>query len=406
MIEMKETALMNYISSKLRTVVCRITTSGDIVERINTRYDLRDPVISHGVLYKTLLENASYDTPLIITVNNVISYGISPCKGGYYFVGPNKFEKSAPLLHKISGIDLADNPGETLHRCSLAEYTEALMLLYNMTHEHQISDLDFVNANCIDDSLDEKIMKKFVHLMHENSETSSKHNPYDQETREFSAIEHGATESLLNAFQEKYEGKIGTLAKDPLRNAKNLGIVVITLASRAAIRGGMPPEVSFSLSDSYIQMFEEARDIPTVNHMMRSAEIQYTEMVKSIREGRGESERSTGNPHVKECKQYVQTHINDKLSVASIAAELGLNPNYLSNIFVRQENKTLSKYITKEKIKRAKDLLVYSSKSCAEISEDLGFSSQSYFGKKFTEITGLTPAAYRAEYSSSWVRRK
>ena len=39
------------------------------------------------------------------------------------------------------------------------------------------------------------------------------------------------------SISETYEGKIGILAKDPLRHYKNVAIGNITLASRAAIQG-------------------------------------------------------------------------------------------------------------------------------------------------------------------------
>ncbi|MBR6418615.1 MAG: AraC family transcriptional regulator, partial [Bacteroidales bacterium] len=43
----------------------------------------------------------------------------------------------------------------------------------------------------------------------------------------------------------------------------------------------------------------------------------------------------------------------------------------------------------------AKAQLVSSRKRIAEISDDLGFPSQSFFGKYFKRVTGLSPRAYR-----------
>ena len=51
---------------------------------------------------------------------------------------------------------------------------------------------------------------------------------------------------LRQSLREDYTGKIGTLAKDEVRHMRNRGIVVVTLASRAAIRGGLLPEIAFS----------------------------------------------------------------------------------------------------------------------------------------------------------------
>lgn len=64
---------------------------------------------------------------------------------------------------------------------------------------------------------------------------------------------------LKKSIGEDYLGKTGVLSKDELRNTKNLGIVVMTLASRAAIRGGLMPEISYSMSDVFIQKIEEDR---------------------------------------------------------------------------------------------------------------------------------------------------
>lgn len=52
-------------------------------------------------------------------------------------------------------------------------------------------------------------------------------------------------------------------------------------------------------------------------------------------------------------------------------------------------------YIRKEKIHRAKELLLYSSYSCSEIAAILCFSTQSHFSSIFKREVGMTPAKYR-----------
>lgn len=51
----------------------------------------------------------------------------------------------------------------------------------------------------------------------------------------------------------------GKLADTPLRSAKNIGIVILTLASRAAIRGGLDPETAFTIEDAYVQQIEKPK---------------------------------------------------------------------------------------------------------------------------------------------------
>src|SRR5574344_1981291 len=135
-----------------------------------------------------------------------------------------------------------------------------------------------------DTDFENDVQKRFSSLMFSNRENGVFHNPYDQEQREMDAVEKGDTERLEKSIRENYPGKVGTLAHDPVRNAKNLAIVVITLASRAAIRGGLEPEIAFSLSDSYIHKVEELHTMDTLDHLMRHAEFQYAQMVHEIRE--------------------------------------------------------------------------------------------------------------------------
>lgn len=53
---------------------------------------------------------------------------------------------------------------------------------------------------------------------------------------------------LKKTMEEDYTGTIGTLASTPLRDCQNLAIVLITLASRAAMEGGVLPEIAYTLS--------------------------------------------------------------------------------------------------------------------------------------------------------------
>ena len=87
-----------------------------------------------------------------------------------------------------------------------------------------------------------------------------------------------------------------------------------------------------------------------------------------------------------------------KRLLLDIAEELGVNPNYLTSVFNKDENISIKKYILLEKIRRSQNLLKYSDYNIQEIGFYLGFSSQSHFTRKFQEIAGMTPNEYRRKY--------
>ncbi|MBO6094387.1 MAG: helix-turn-helix transcriptional regulator, partial [Oscillospiraceae bacterium] len=69
--------------------------------------------------------------------------------------------------------------------------------------------------------------------------------------------------------------------------------------------------------------------------------------------------------------------------------------SYLMRRFKAEVGMSVGDYITKCKLEEACDLLVYGSRSLAEISAYLGYSSQSYFQNVFKKQYGMTPMQYR-----------
>ena len=88
------------------------------------------------------------------------------------------------------------------------------------------------------------IQSDFCNLLYKNLEMQTIHPPYEQELRELHCIENGDLELLEKTIPQSYDDSYNAiLAKNPIRHIKNLGIVVVTLACRAAIRGGIDPEI-------------------------------------------------------------------------------------------------------------------------------------------------------------------
>lgn len=230
-------------------------------------------------------------------------------------------------------------------------------------------------------------------------ENYGKHNPYEQELRELESIEKGDVEALQESISETYEGAIGILAKDPLRHYKNVAIGNITLASRAAIVGGLSVENSFSMADSMIQQVEEIKNVPEVEMFKRECQFTYTAAVREEKNRRG-GQSAEKNPLVGKVKDYIFNHLHSKIKVADIAESLNVNPNYLSDLFSKSEHMSIKKYMLQEKIRRSQNLLKYSDYHIQEIGFYLAFSSQSHFTRMFQEITGMNPNEYRRKYGN------
>lgn len=282
--------------------------------------------------------------------------------------------------------------------CSLDQFVSGSLLLYWKITGKELSTADLWEKNKENYEKARLIQKKISEDMFYRQENFGRHNPYAQELRELESIKEGDKEALRDSIAETYEGSIGILAKEPLRHYKNVAIGNITLASRAAIRGGMSAENSFSMADSMIQQVEEITTIPEVEAFKRECQYLYAETVKEEKEN-GRTDEGK-NPLVGKAKDYIFSHLHSKIKVADIAENLRVNPNYLSSVFRTSENITIKKYILQEKIRRSQNLLKYSDYRIQEIGFYLGFSSQSHFTRSFEEVTGIKPNEYRRIYGN------
>ena len=395
---MQDTILLQYLSKKMHTHAYKLTIDGEITFSCCKVLAFQDTYIKDKDFLDFLLESPPQGIPCLRSIRQKDIYGIVTVHNAIYIVGPVSFASPVYLNCDYNELMLEEEIEKYVPQVNPDDYLEDILFLNHMITGVESTTEQIIETNCLNHDHTGKVQKHFNDILFENHENNVHHNPYDQEMREFGSIENGDLIQLEKSLQEDYDGTIGTLAKDPLRNLKNLGIVLVTLASRAAIRGGLSPEISFSLSDSYIQQIEECKDLALVAPLAHKAEFQYAEMVHEIKEKQKGILKKQKNPRINKCKDFIFSHLHDRITLEDLAAEADCNPNYLSQLFKECEGISISGYILQEKINRAKNLLIYSDYSYIEIATYLGFSSQSHLGTQFKKHTGYTLRQYREIY--------
>lgn len=395
---MQDTILLQYLSKKLHTHAYKLTIDGKITFSCCKVLAFQDTYIKDKEFLGFLLESLPQGVPCLRSIRQKDIYGIVTGRNAIYIVGPVSFASPVYLNCDYNELILEEEIEKYVPQVNPDDYLEDILFLNHMITGVESTTEQIIETNCLNHDHTVKVQKHFNDILFENNENNIHHNPYDQEMREFGSIENGDLIQLEKSMQEDYDGTIGTLAKDPLRNLKNLGIVLVTLASRAAIRGGLSPEISFSLSDSYIQQIEECKDLALVTPLAHKAEFQYAEMVHEIKEKQKGILKKQKNPRINKCKDFIFSHLHDRITLEDLAAEADCNHNYLSQLFKECEGISISGYILQEKINRAKNLLIYSDYSYIEIATYLGFSSQSHLGTQFKKHTGYTLRQYREIY--------
>lgn len=104
---------------------------------------------------------------------------------------------------------------------------------------------------------------------------------------------------------------------------------------------------------------------------------------------------------VEQVRHAVIHHVRDeeecRLNLsACIERQIGQPYDAVSRIFSRREGRTIEAYTAAQRIERVKELLDYGELTLAEIAWRTGFSSTAHLSRRFKELTGMTPTAYRA----------
>jgi YesN/AraC family two-component response regulator len=167
--------------------------------------------------------------------------------------------------------------------------------------------------------------------------------------------------------------------------------VFATLVTRYAIEGGLNEETAFSLSDVYIRKMEQCTDVDALMKLNEQMAIEFTLRVAEAKK----TPKNYYSPAISRVIDYIYHGKNKTLTLNQLASLVNLTPKYLSALFHKETGQTLTVFIHKVLIEKAKNLLAHSDYSLGEISTYLNFSSQSYFISIFKRYTGITPGQYR-----------
>lgn len=98
--------------------------------------------------------------------------------------------------------------------------------------------------------------------------------------------------------------------------------------------------------------------------------------------------------------KYMQEHLSEDVSLHILSEEFHLNSQYISQLFKNEIGVNFLTYLTNIRMEHAKKLLLSSSLSIAEVSEQSGYGDYRVFTKVFKKSEGITPSQYRRDFLS------
>jgi len=114
--------------------------------------------------------------------------------------------------------------------------------------------------------------------------------------------------------------------------------------------------------------------------------------LSSLQRSEGEKEYSY---LVKQALLLMNHDLREKTSLEDVAGRLGISAGYFSHIFSEEVGESFSRYMIRQRIEKARKLILTTNLKYYEIAEQCGFSSPVHFNNTFKKLCGMTPNQYR-----------
>lgn len=92
---------------------------------------------------------------------------------------------------------------------------------------------------------------------------------------------------------------------------------------------------------------------------------------------------------------FVEAHGDRSLSLAEVAGEVHVSPNYLTSLFRSVTGKSLGRFIGDERMQRASGVLESTELTIKEVADRLGFADAYTFSRTFKTFSGQSPSQWR-----------
>lgn len=111
-------------------------------------------------------------------------------------------------------------------------------------------------------------------------------------------------------------------------------------------------------------------------------------------------QKKHGDDLVIQAQQYIEQHVQDKISVETISAQYPVGRRNFDRRFLKATGNTPAEYTQRVKVEAAKKALETSRKTVSEVMYDVGYADAKAFREVFRKITGMSPVDYRNKFNN------
>ena len=322
-------------------------------------------------------------------------FGVIAHENGWLYLGPMCNSRLDPLrrgqFYRSHGV--TSKEPRALRYFSLQQIKDVMILTATLLLGREVPEEELALYNPVSVSSEQELQKE-RHASLRSEETArdeeAYRHTYHEEQQVMLAVREGRYEDAVK-LSARMDSGTGLFSDFDLVHWRTLAIVGITLTTRAAIAAGVTPILAYEISGYYINKCNAATDKGALLHYRNRAFYDLCERVNQTKA------RPAGSAYTTKSKDYIQKHYREKIYIEDIAGPLGISAGYLSKVFKEETGMLIQDYINTVRVESAANLLIYSEESLPEIAAYVHFPTQSYFGKIFKKIKGMTPNEFRKQ---------
>ena len=104
---------------------------------------------------------------------------------------------------------------------------------------------------------------------------------------------------------------------------------------------------------------------------------------------------SLSQSQLRQVIDYMRANLARNLSIADFATLIDMSESHFSRCFRQSVGISPYRYLTRQRVERAKLLLEQGTKTISAVALDCGFANQTHLTKVFRRVMGVTPSAYQ-----------
>lgn len=218
----------------------------------------------------------------------------------------------------------------------------------------------------------------------DNAQTIIQNNKSEFKNQIIAKIQNGDSNGV-KTFLELYTSELIS-SKTPLDKIKNSFFDLIVTAKNTT--KNIVKDFYSESVDNAFSILSSENNISILKDFSQKIFLECTNAINN-------SKIQENHPSIKKVCDYVDSHLNEDISLEQMADYINVSSFYLSKLFKEEKGVTFITFISDKRLEKARQLLEETDFSIKEITAEVGYNDQNYFSRIFKSKYGLSPKEYR-----------